>query len=276
MPIFWIAILLCWFGFQSIWNLLNKNERIPRPIIFFFQAIILIIAIVWLISLPSLLPKLTPVSTTSVSMPYVAIAVVLLLLAGRTYIYKIKNIFPQAVVLAVLCLIIGSNQFILVHFLGNGQRDVEFKLLADWYVANAKPGEKMGLFLSHVVRIYTPKYADNLVGLPIADNPVDFVKACYDANITYVVWASREGLSTDASYHQTNLDKNIAVLREPKSIGPYEYITTIRASQYRYVNIFRLHRPAKEIPLSDAKIPRDYFRYSYAYLPLRIAQSGSR
>jgi hypothetical protein len=248
MPIFWVALLLCWFGFQSIWKLLNKNERIPRPIIFFFQAIILIIAIMWLVSLPPLLPKLTPVSTTSVSMLYVAAAVVLLLLAGRTYIYKIKNIFPQAVVLAMLCLVIASNQFVLASMLGNGQRDVEFKYLGDWYVANAKPGEKMGLFLAHVVRIYTTKYADNLVGLPKADNPVDFVKACYDANITYVVWASREGLSTDASYRQTNLDKNIDILREPKNIGPYEYITTIRANQYRYVNIFRLHRPAKDLP----------------------------
>ncbi|MFA6185807.1 MAG: hypothetical protein WC770_01155 [Phycisphaerae bacterium] len=240
MPISWVALLLCWFGLQNIWNLLNKNRRIPKPIIFLLQAIILTITIIWLISLPLSLPKLTPASAVSVSMPYVAIVVVLLLLAGRTYIYKIKNIFSQVVILAVLGLIIASNQFILAPTLGNGQRDIEFKLLGNWYVANAKPGEKMGLFLSHVVQIYAPKYADNLVYLPTSDNPVNFVKACYDANITYVVWASREGLSRDASYHQTNLDKNIAMLREPKSIGPYEYITTIKANQYRYVNIFRL------------------------------------
>ena len=246
-PIFWIALLLCLFGFQSIWNLLNKNSRIPRPIVLLLQGIILIIACIWLVGLLPALPKLKPVSVTSASLPYVAMAVVFILLAVRTYIYKFKDPLRQFAVLAVLCLVVVSNQFGLAQLLGNGQREQEFKLLADWYVANAKPGEKMGLYMSGVVQIFAPKYADNIVGLPKADSPSEFVRACYDENITYVVWATREGLSTDhTAYRQTNLDKTIAILREPKNISPYEFVAQV-GSNRGYVNIFRLQKPANNI-----------------------------
>jgi hypothetical protein len=243
-PIFWIALLLCLFGFQSIWNLLNKNSRIPRPIVLLLQGIILIIACMWLVGLLPVLPKLKPVSVTSASVPYVTMAVVFILLAARTYIYKFKDPLHQLAVLAVLCLVIISNQFMLVRMLGNGQTDAEFKQLADWYVANAKPGEKMGLYMAGVVQIFAPKYADNIVGLPKADSPSEFIKACCNENITYVVWATREGLSTDhTGYRKTNLDKTIAILREPKNIGPYEFVAQV-GSDRGYVNIFRLQKPA--------------------------------
>lgn len=240
MPIFWVALLLCWFGFQNIWKLLNKDDRIPKPFVFFFQAIILIIAIVWLVGLLPLLPKLTPVSTTSFSMPYVAIAVVLLLLAGRTYIYKIKNIFPQAVVLAVLCLVITSNQFILVRFLGNGQRDIEFKYLADWYVANAKPNEKMAVYMCDIVAIFAQKFGKNFVGFVYADSPQQLVGKFRQENITYVCWASREGFSKNP-YGDRALNMHITIpfLQYPKDAGPYKFITQIR-SNGGFVNVFRL------------------------------------
>ncbi len=246
-PIFWIALLLCWFGFQSVWNILNKSSRIPRPIVFLLRVIILVIAIVWLVGLLPLLPKLKPISPTSASVPCVAMAVVFILLAVRTYIYKFKDPLRQFAVLAVLCLVIVSNQFILVRLLGDGQTDAEFKHLADWYVKNAKPGEKMGLYMADVVLIFAPKYADSIVGLPKADNPAEFVNACYNENITYVVWATREGLSADhTGYRQANLDKTIAILREPKNIGPYEFVAQV-GSDRGYVNIFRLHKPANNI-----------------------------
>ena len=62
-----------------------------------------------------------------------------------------------------------------------------------------------------------------------------------------MVWASREGLSSDhTGYYQLGLDKNIAFLRNPKSIGPYEFITQL-GSKRGYVNIFRLHRPQESM-----------------------------
>jgi hypothetical protein len=243
MPVFWIALLISWFGIWSIWELINKNNRLPRPLVFLLQAAVLIIAAIWLIGLLPYLPKLAPVSPRSYFVPYVAMAVVALILAARIYINKFKYLLRELAIFTVLCLVVTSNQFGVAYLLGDGQREVEFKLLADWFVVNAKPGDKLGLYMASVVAIYAPKYADSIIGLPKADTPSDFVKACYKEGITYVVWATREGLTTEhADYRGANLDKNIAILKEPKSNGPYKFITQVGTNR-GYVNIFRLMRP---------------------------------
>ncbi len=139
-----------------------------------------------------------------------------------------------------MCLIIVSNQFVLVRLIGDGQQDKEFKLLADWFVANARPGEKMGVYMAGIVKMFAPKVAEYIVGLPKADSPEEFVKTCYDQNITYVVWATREGLRDDhTGYRQAGLHKNIKQLATPKNTGPYQFVTQV-GSERGYVNIFRL------------------------------------
>jgi hypothetical protein len=141
-----------------------------------------------------------------------------------------------------MCLFIVSNQFYLAGALGDGQKEAEFKLLAKWYMENAKSGEKLGLYMFGVVQLYLPEnLKTNLVALPMAENPSEFVKVCLEQKITYVAWASREGLSADhPGYRRVNLDKNIAFLREPKNIGPYEFVTQVKAKR-GYVNVFRLN-----------------------------------
>jgi len=108
-------------------------------------------------------------------------------------------------------------------------------------VKNAQPGEKLGVYMFDVVRIFVPKDAQNIISLPQADDPSSFVKTCLEQQITYVVWASREGLSKDHyGYHKLGLDKNIVFLRDQKNIGPYEFVTQVK-SKRGYVNIFRLN-----------------------------------
>ena len=157
----------------------------------------------------------------------------------------------QISILAVFCLVIVSNQFSLVHLVGDGQRDKEFKMLADWYIANAKPGEKMGVYMYQVVGIYAQKYADDIVALPQADSPQDFIEACYKEGLTYVVWATREGLRNDSvRYRRLGLDKNIAQLRIPKTVPPYQFVAQV-VGKRGYVNIFRL------LPRKSETVPAD-------------------
>ncbi len=246
-PAFWILLLICWFGVQSIWGIINKNDRVPRPAVLIIRGLILVVAFVWLIGLFPYLSKLAQISPRSACVPFVAMGAFALLLLVRMFFNKFKFILGSLVVMTIMCLVVVSNQFGLAQLLGDGQREQEFKLLADWYVANAKPGEKMGLYMASVVQIFATKYVDNIVGLPKADNPSEFVKACYDENITYVVWATREGLSNDhAGYRGANLDKTIGILREAKNIGPYEFVAQV-GSNRGYVNIFRLQKPANNI-----------------------------
>jgi hypothetical protein len=238
--VFWIALLICWFGLQSVWRLIDKNGRVPRALVLIFQALVAIIAIAWLVQIFSYLPKTRRMSPTSVSVPYVAMALVALIFAARVYVYKIRCLLRELSILALLCLIIASNQFTLVRLVGDGQRDKEFKQLASWYIDNAKPGEKLGVYMAGVVRIFAPKHAGYIVGLPKADNPSEFVKACYEEDITYVVWATREGVrGGHTGYKQLGLDKNIAALGEPRSIGPYQFIDRV-GWKGGLVHIFRL------------------------------------
>jgi hypothetical protein len=165
-----------------------------------------------------------------------------LIIGARLFICRCGHAPRELSILAVMCLFIVSNQFYLASSLGDGQKEAEFKFLAQWYVKNTQPDEKLGLYMFGVVQLYVPEnLKDNLVPLPKAENPAEFVRACLEQKITYVGWASREGLSTDhAGYRQLNLDKNIAFLREPKNIGPYEFVTQVKSIR-GYVNIFRLN-----------------------------------
>jgi hypothetical protein len=242
--VFWMAMLICWFGFQSAWGLLDKNNRIPRVAKLLLQGLIAAIAVIWLLSLFAYLPKAARFSPKSFYLPYVAMVVLATLFVGRVYVYRARYLLREFSILAVTCLIIASNQLTLVRVVRNGQKEVEFKQLAEWYMANAKPGEKLGVYLAGVVKMFTPGRAEDVVHLPNADDPQKFIEACYEHDITYVVWATREGGSVQhTGYLRAGLDKNIADLRNTEDNWPYEFVTQV-GSKHAWVNIFRLRRPA--------------------------------
>jgi hypothetical protein len=244
-------MFICWFGLQSAWQIINKpvvslsnlNQRVPAAIVIALQVLILVVAGTWLFGLLPYLPKISPISPQSASVPYVAVGLVGLLLGVQAFVFKPRYILQKVVVLAVLALVIVSNQFMLVQMVGDGQADKEFVDLAKWYSKNSKPGEKLAIYLAEVVQMFATKNAKCVVGFPKADSPAKLAEALYKENITYVVWAAREGLTQDhPDYRELGLDKNIALLEKPRSIGPYEFITQL-GSNRGYVNVFRLHKP---------------------------------
>jgi hypothetical protein len=242
IPIFWIALLLCLYGLQSIWKLINKDNRVPKPIVIALQGLLLISAFVWFILILPYLPKIASISPPSASIPYVTIALVAIIFAARRFIYSARYSWPDLVVSILVCLMIVSNHFSLVQVIGNGQRDIEFKLLADWYNENAKPGEKLLCTLANIVRIFAPQHTSLHTNTIKADNPSDFAQKCLDENITYVAWDSRAGLAPGSEYYKLWGLKNIAMLAEPRSTGPYEFVTQIPVSRNRFINIFRLRK----------------------------------
>ncbi|MCJ7778890.1 MAG: hypothetical protein MUP16_11335 [Sedimentisphaerales bacterium] len=238
--IFWIALLICLFGLQGCWKLVDGKGRLPKSLSAALQCLIAVVSIIWLVPLIRYLPKLSLVSPRSVFVPYAAMVLVGLIFTGRVYIYRLRYFLREFSILLLLCLIIVSNQFMLSGFVGDGLQDEEFKLLADWYIANTKPGEKIGVYMAGVVKIFAPKYAQNIIHLPKAESPSEFIKACHQQNITYVVWASREGLRDDhTGYRQFNLHKNMAHLQKAESTEDYQFVKQI-GTERGYVNIFHL------------------------------------
>jgi hypothetical protein len=243
--IFWIVQLIGWFGFQSMWRLIDKNKRVPRRLLLILQVLGGIIAIIWFIRLVPGLSGASRMSPTSASLPYVAMALVGLFFVGRISIYKARYLPRELLVLVLLCLIIVSNQFTVAGLVGDGQKNREFKMLAEWYVANAKPDEKLAVYMVAIVRLFAPKHEQYIAGFPKADSPTDLVKSLYENDITYVVWATREGIrGGHTGYKTLGLDKNIALLREPKDTGPYEFVRQV-GWERGWVNIFRLRKPAE-------------------------------
>jgi len=243
--VFWIVLLVCWFGLQSVWKLIDRNGRVPRGFVFVLQALVVIIAVIWLFALVPYLSEISKVSPKSASVPYAAMVLGALIFGARVFIYRSKYLLREFSILALLCLVVVSNQFVLAGRVGDGQKEKEFKLLADWYTASAKPGEKLAVYMAGVVRMFAPKSAEYIVQPPKADSPLEFINACHENDITYVGWATREGLRNDHwGYRRLGLDKNIAVLREPRSIGPYQFVTQV-GTKRGFVNIFRLQKPER-------------------------------
>ena len=235
----WIALLVCILGMERLWQLINKGKRIPKAVVIWLQLILLVISAIWIYQLFPFMAKFGPISPRSKSFPYVAIAVVAIVLAGRIFLYRRKRLFANVLVSILLCLIIMSNQLLLVRVLGDGKRDAEFVQLANWYINDAKPDEKMAIYLSGMMKVFAPGYKENFVGLPKADNRRDFVQKCYEQNITYVVWASREMRNPNSENYKMHRLDNIDFLFKTQDVGPYRFVTQI-GSKRGYVNVFRL------------------------------------
>ena len=153
---------------------------------------------------------------------------------------------------SVLCLVIASNQFHLAQLLGDGKREIEFKLLGEWFAANAGADEKLAVYMDGPTRLFAGKNAQNVVNFPKAASPEELAAELRQQGVTYVVWATREGYShgQHTGYQQVGLNKNIAFLDKPRSIGPYQFVTQL-GSERGFVNVFRLRTGAK----SNCRMP---------------------
>jgi len=239
----WIVVLLAILGLQGLWKIIQSKLAIPPAIVVVLQVVFLVVLAVWIIRLLPFLSEIAPASPGSSAFGWVAVIVVCLLSGASLYLYRQARSIRSLVIWFFLCLVVVSNQFVLVRTLGDGQRYSEFVQLTQWYIKNAEPDEKMALYLTEVPRILAPKYEASFVSLPTTESPEQFVQECQKQNIIYVVWASREMLNPGSeNYNLYRLD-NIAMLQKPQNIGPYRFITQI-GSRRGWVNVFRLPQPA--------------------------------
>jgi hypothetical protein len=245
LPAVWVVLLLCCYGWQSIWKMVNWKDWIPKAAVIVLQLTVVVVAGIWLVMLAGHLSAAAPVSPTSRYLPYIAAGVIAIIFVVRTFIFKAGYVWRDATLSMLACLMVVSGQFLLVRQVGSGKTDVEFKMLADWYVQNAQPGEKLAATLTNVMRFFAPKQSKYFVPTETigGDDATKFVRKCYKKGIRYVAWDSRIGLSPTNSYYKKWGIERIAMLSAPRSIGPYEFITQLKYSNRRYINLFRLRKP---------------------------------
>jgi hypothetical protein len=240
--IFAIVMLICVYGLYGFWGLISS--RLPRGVIIVSQIAVIIAAFIWTLTLWGYLPQVAAMSKASVSLPYAAILVIFIVLAAGRFAYK-EKLLTGFVILSLMILIIVSNQFVVAGIVGNGERDIEFKYLVDWYKANAKKGEKLVTTVPLILQIMDPADEDYFIHTDTfdANNPSDFVIECYKRNIKYVAWDSRVGLVPSDHYYKYWKMSNIAPLVAGRDVGPYQFITQLRVNQRRYINLYRLRYP---------------------------------
>ena len=245
--VFAIVMLICIYGLLNFWKLVR--DKLPKLVIVISKVIVLIAAFVWALILSGEMSKVRVIelSRASVSLLYIAILTVFIALIAENFAYKGKRL-TDFVVLALMILMITSNQCGVAAIVGNGERDIEFKYLLDWYKDNAKKGEKLVTTVPSILQIMAPQYKDCFIHTNTfdANNPNDFVTECYERNITYVAWDSRVGFASEDPYYKYWKVANIAPLAAGKDIGPYQFITQLSVNQRRYINLYRLRYPPPE------------------------------
>ncbi len=243
--VFGIVMLIGIYGVVGFWSLVRRF--LPRLAVLCVQTLLLITCLIWTLTLWGYLPRIATMSMASVWLPYVSILVIAIAFAAGLYICR-KNIFTRIVVLSLMLLMIISNQFTIAVVLGNGDRDIEFKYLTDWYCQNAKPNEKLVTTVPIILTIMAPQYKDNFIHTNTfdANSPEEFVRQCYERGITYVAWDSRMGLTPGNVYYKSWKMENIAPLAVGRDIGPYQFITQFRVDQRKYINLYRL-RPVSRL-----------------------------
>jgi hypothetical protein len=247
-PITWIPMIVCCFGLKGLWKLINKNNRLGNIAPVILQAILLLTAFCMTMEIYQYLPQIRETSRSSYYLPYIVIILAFAVFAGETYIRGVKNILRNLAVVFFAILMVVSNQFALAGTVGNGQRDLEFKYLVDWYLANAKPDEKIVFSCPWMLETMAPGYKSCFVavGTMDANNPLEFVQQCLKNNISYAAWDSRMGMSPNNRYYKDWKMANIAPLAAGKTIGPYQFLTQLRAGQRRYINVYRLNQPTQD------------------------------
>jgi hypothetical protein len=225
--------------------MVNWKNWIPRLAIISLQLIVAAAAGIWIAMLVPHLAAAARVSPASRYLPYAAAGAVAIIFAARTFVYRARYVWRNAALSMLACLMVVSNQFVLVRQAGTGKTDVEFKMLADWYVKNAGPGEKLAATLTSVMKIFAPKQSKYFVPTESigGNDAAKFVRKCYRRDIRYVAWDSRIGLTPNNTYYRRWGIDRIAMLSRPQSTGPYEFITQLKHSDRRYINVFRLHKP---------------------------------
>ncbi|MCD6393233.1 MAG: hypothetical protein J7M40_06970 [Planctomycetes bacterium] len=252
VPVAWLTLLVAFRGMQILWGWIGNERFVGKAVSLGAQIFLLVVAGIWFFRLVVYVPRTSLISSDFTTVPYAAAAMVCLIFAMMYYMNRDRRILRNLAVAILMCLLLVSNQFVLAMTVGDGRRDVEFKELADWYVENAKPGEKLVTTMPQVMRIYAPKHAGRFVRTEsiAGDDRRGFVEGCYKKNITYIAWDSRLGLARGDSYYRRYGLIRIAALQSGRDTGPYRFLTTLTASRNRYIHIYRLEKnpPAQNRP----------------------------
>ncbi|MBN1456651.1 MAG: hypothetical protein JW912_02225, partial [Sedimentisphaerales bacterium] len=236
VPIMWLSLLIFCCGLQYLWAMINWKKWMPKILITTLQAAVIIIFLVWVFRLVPYLPRSVPACIKAASLPYVMLGAILLIILLRICFFKFRYFKADLALTAVVCAVLVSQHYSVVQQVGNGTYNIEFKILADWFIENSKPDEKLASTWTHILKVIASKHESRFVSLTIcgADTFEEITERCYDEGLTYVTWTNRGSMATR---------RNVMALHEflgkTEDHYPYKFMGQIKLGK-RWINIFRL------------------------------------
>ncbi len=240
VPVVWLTLLIATYG--VIHSVRWAAGRVPKGVLYVAMALGAMVTVVWTFQLWPAIPATAAVSPASANTAYAALLLTLAVLIGKQLIFRRQTIAFDVCLFCVMAMVIVSNQFVLSFRLGRGDLDIEFRKTAEWYLANAKDGEKLATTLPGVVNLFLPKGRQNAIhtgGIP-GTTFEEFIQSCKQQNIRYVAWDSRLGFAVNDHYYKEWGLQKIHPLGSGKDVGPFTFVEKIEADQRRYIHIYRL------------------------------------
>ena len=246
--VYWMVLLICLFGLQGCWRLIKGDNRIPAVVVVGLQVVVAVVALIWFVQLLGWPAKIADYSRDSAYLAYVAIG--LIAVAGGLSVWrdKLRSLTGHGAVALLLGVMVLSNQFYVAMVVGNGDRDIEFKRLADWFHENGRDGEKLVTTMPGHLHTYAPAQRRQVMGTDVikAADRQEFVERCREKGVVYVAWDSRLGLARGDRYYTIFGLQNIAMLAQQRDYGPYQFVKRIDGNDpRRFINIFRLRQPRR-------------------------------
>jgi hypothetical protein len=234
----------CLTGLRALRDRLRRRPVAFTAAVSAGQVVIIVTAILWLQVLLGYLvmPLVAGRSPRSVPLVYAAMAMVFVVLGVDLFARRWRIRMGLITTAFVMTLIVVSNQFLVIYKLGDGQSDKEFRMLADWYLENAKPGEKLATTLPQIVSLYDQSVDPYLIRTSSLEGETldDVIRECYRQNITYLAWDSRIGLFKKDAYYLKWRMGRVAELQSRRDYGSLEFVTQLKHTDRRYINIYRL------------------------------------
>ncbi|MCK5174647.1 MAG: hypothetical protein KAR47_14735 [Planctomycetes bacterium] len=241
VPAIWAAMMFFWAGLYYCWRVINRNNRIPSAVITILQVGVIVVASVLTVRSLSVLPKAALRLPAASSLPYViGVLVVAIFVLGRCF-FRSKYLRWDLTFSALVFLMAMSQYYATVRVIGDGSYNIEFKRLADWYIARAEPGEKLACTWSSMLKLLADKYSDDLVGIaPYKGTTMrEFIENCHKNGIVYVAWTHRGS----GSKTRRGMGHILPVLikRVDNEYMTYEHRIEISSRENnRWINIFKL------------------------------------
>jgi hypothetical protein len=241
VPVAWLTLLTAAFGIGAVTDLMSTKTL--RGIWIAVTVTAAAVALLWAFRLWPALSMTAKVSSASCSVVYISLLLAAVGLGIRQFIVRGQHVLRDGCLFVVMTLMLVSNQFALSFRLGQGDLDIEFRRVAEWYLENTDGSEKLATTLPGVMNLFLPEAKKNAVhtnGIAGTNLP-EFAQSCRQRRVGYVAWDSRLGFAINDEYYKNWGLSKIHPLGAGKDIGPFKYIEKIQgASQRRYILLYKV------------------------------------